>query len=119
MRKFKGSWGVNEAEAYATRYGVWLTACFGYRNVILESDSMFVAQSVSQRKQGQAPIHILFEDILRLSSVFSNFSSCHVKRGGNCLAHFIAREPVEVGCERVWIDPFPERFCTLAHYITI
>ncbi|KAL2895757.1 hypothetical protein RDABS01_000755, partial [Bienertia sinuspersici] len=29
-------------------------------------------------------------------------------------AHLIAREFVEVGSERVWLDPIPQNFCTLA-----
>lgn len=39
----------------------------------------------------------------------------HVKRGGNCVAHFVACEFVEVGSERVWLDPIPQSFCNIAN----
>lgn len=84
VRKYKGTWDVGVAEACAARFGVSLATRFGYRNVILESDSMMVAQGVDQRKQGKTPLYMLFDDICRLCYVFSNVISFHVKTSGNC-----------------------------------
>ncbi|KAL2939751.1 hypothetical protein RDABS01_011770 [Bienertia sinuspersici] len=116
VRRYWARWKVEMAEACAARFGVMLAHRLGYSKVILESDSLFVVTQVQNAPDGSAPIFHFFEDICVLKNYFSDFYCCHVKRGGNCLAHLIAREYVEVGSERVWLDPIPQSFYNVADY---
>ncbi|KAL2933323.1 5'-nucleotidase domain-containing protein 1 [Bienertia sinuspersici] len=88
------------AEAYAARFGVQTACRFGFQRVVLESDSLVVVRTIIAGPNGRTPIFLFFDDIQNFRNLLEAFICVHVKRGGNCLAHLIAREHVEVGSER-------------------
>ncbi|KAL2928072.1 hypothetical protein RDABS01_023405 [Bienertia sinuspersici] len=75
VQKIKAGWDVDMAEAYAARLEYKLPA----------------------GSNGRTPIFLFFDDIQNFINLLEAFICVHVKRGGNFLAHLIAREHVEVG----------------------
>ncbi|KAL2894661.1 hypothetical protein RDABS01_010570 [Bienertia sinuspersici] len=116
VRKVKAGWDVDMVGAYAACFGVQTAYRFGFQRVVLESDSLVVVRTIIAGPNGRTPIFLFFDDVQNLRNLLEAFICVHVKRGGNCLAHLIAREHVEVGSEHVWFDPIPPNFCNMADY---
>ncbi|KAL2896878.1 hypothetical protein RDABS01_038662 [Bienertia sinuspersici] len=113
-RRTRARWDAELAEAWAARLGLRVAYRFGMDKVMLESDSLALISKLANKAQGFSPLFQIIDEIRYYGSLFSAFSVCHVKRGGNCLAHLIAREYVDWDCEKVWCNPFPQTFCNLA-----
>ncbi|KAL2941958.1 hypothetical protein RDABS01_030308 [Bienertia sinuspersici] len=71
-------------------------AGFGFQRVVLESDSLVVVRTIIAGSSGRTPIFLFFDDIHNFINLLEAFICVHVKRGGNCLAHLIASEHVEI-----------------------
>ncbi|KAL2941941.1 hypothetical protein RDABS01_030291 [Bienertia sinuspersici] len=113
VRRCQGRWKSDIAEAMAALFGVQVARRFGFEKVIMECDSLAVVRHITTNAEGCSPIFLFVNEVNSLKNSFVNFVCSHVKRGGNCVAHLIAKEFVEVGSERVWLDPIPQNFCTL------
>lgn len=116
VRRWKGSWKVDVAEASAVRFGVLLAARLGFSKVCLECDCLSIISRLVKGVDGFSYVSLFLDDVLQLQASFSDFKIAHVKRGGNCLAHYVARKDVEWGVERVWCDPIPQDICNVASY---
>lgn len=114
VRRVKGIWGVETAEAWAGFFGLRLARRFGFSKVWLESDSMGIVNKISNAERGFSYLFLFLDDILSLKSLFSEFRVSHVRRGGNCLAHYVARQYADWGVERVWCEPIPQDICNVA-----
>ncbi|KAL2920568.1 Hydroxyethylthiazole kinase [Bienertia sinuspersici] len=110
------TWTVEMAEAFAARFGMQVAYKFGFTNIILESDSLAICIKISNNAVEKFPIFVMLDDIQRYASMFEGFYICHVKRGGNCLAHFIVHESMDLDAEKAWFDPFPQSLCNLVDY---
>ena len=84
------------AEAMAARLGVVLAQC---KRLELECDAYNLSKAMSLKTVGRAPIDLIVEDICSIGSCFVNFSISHVKRGGNTIAHLVARLNPDNGVE--------------------
>ncbi|XP_048494306.1 uncharacterized protein LOC125494668 [Beta vulgaris subsp. vulgaris] len=114
VRRIASNWRPALAEAGAAQFGVEVARRMGFEKVMLESDSINVVQAIRQRQRGAAPIFLLFDDIIDMSSYFSSFQCSHVKRAGNTIAHNVARWDVMVGSENICTHSFPQSIQTLA-----
>lgn len=91
VKKLRVRWKADLAEAGAARWGVWVARQTGFENVILECDATSVVTAINSRSRGAAPVSLLFDDIIAISSHFSSFLCVNVKRVGNTVAHSVAR----------------------------
>lgn len=55
-----------------------------------------------------------YDAVKRANRSFAEFSVPHVKRGGNCVAHLVARWEITMDSEYVWFDSFPQSILALA-----
>ncbi|XP_021724891.1 uncharacterized protein LOC110692199 [Chenopodium quinoa] len=113
-RRWRGRWDSCIAEAAAIHFGVELAIRFGYRDVWCESDALNVVQKIQQKQLGYNYVFLFISSIISLSSSFSSFICSHVKRGGNTVAHFLARTVPPEANEIVNFEQFPESIITLA-----
>lgn len=66
------------------------------------------------KRMGRSPLDLLVEDIWMVGDSFRDFYISHVKRGGNTVAHLIARLRPSNGVEQVFVDDFPQGALALA-----
>lgn len=113
VKRVEAKWDATTAEAMAALYVVDLGQCFGYERVMCEGDALLVVNAVNNKCVGGAPLFHIFGDINRLCLNFVSFSFSHVKRGGNVVAHLLARWDCSRQSEVVWFGSFPQSISTL------
>ncbi|KAJ8444440.1 hypothetical protein Cgig2_005962 [Carnegiea gigantea] len=86
----------------------------GYTRLVLESDSLLLISSLDRSGDDITMEQLVTDDILHLSSFFENFRYLHVKRVGNCVAHFVAKLNPSTVDEHVWVDNFSQGVVALA-----
>ena len=79
----------------------------------LEGDSMNVTRAIDQRMEGHSPIHLLYDKLYSYVSSLEGFCCSFVSRGGNSLAHSIARWDTRLANEKICMDPFPQELFSL------
>ena len=101
-------------EAKAAFMGLQAAKEQGYRNVILESDSLQVVQALQKGVGGSSDFHLVLDDIFALIPEFESVKFSCVKRAGNSVAHALAHlQPMEMD-KRWWEDDFPNSIVCLA-----
>lgn len=115
-RRIEGEMDVELAEIAAVRYGMILAKRFGYDRIWVEGDAMNVVRTIDSNIKGEAPAWLLYDDICKLSSQFEGFIISHVKRGGNTVAHHIARWDTRGSSELVCMNSFPQSVSTLVDF---
>ncbi|KAL2924727.1 tRNA pseudouridine synthase B [Bienertia sinuspersici] len=86
--------------------GCKLAQKHGYKDVLLESDCETIVLRLSKSLFSQLELDLVLKDVLFQSSVLS-ISFLHVKRGGNFIAHHLAKL-VPLGIEQVWTNLCPK-----------
>jgi len=99
-------WGVEEAEAATILYGLTRTLKANYDRIVLESDSLRLISRLHYEKRGLAAVDLILENIRAKIISCSSFLDGHVKRGGNTVAHLIARLCPENGDEQLYFNGF-------------
>ena len=107
------NWGVEEVEATAILYSLIRTLEASYDIIVLESDSLGLISWLHSGKRGLAPINLILEDIRAKIISCSSLLASHLKRGGNTMAHLIARLCPENGDDQLYFDTFPRGVQTL------
>lgn len=115
VRRVYANWSVEISEAVAAKFGVELVVRLGYQWVHLEGDSLSVVRAIENREAGLSHIHLVFDDIFRLSSSFDDFGCSFVRRNGNSLAHHVARWETGNASEKICMEPFPQSVLALAN----
>lgn len=81
----------------------------------MESDAINVIQAAQFDDGGLAPIHIIFDDIIRNDSLpFDVCTFSYVKRNFNTIAHFVARWDIGNNVEYGRSGSFPQSIITFA-----
>lgn len=114
VRRIQSNWNVDVCEVAAALFGVELAVQFAYSHVQLKGDSMYVMSAIENSLEGLSPIHLIYDHIVVLCSSFNGFGCSFVKRNGNTLAHLVARWDTDLASEKLFMDPFPQGFITLA-----
>ncbi|XP_021867016.2 uncharacterized protein [Spinacia oleracea] len=105
-RRVRATWPVEIVEGKVLAMAIKLGKRYGYKNIILESDSQVVISRLSKVAVYHSDLDSVLEDILSLSSFFDSISWSHVKRDGNTVAHHLAKL-VPFGIEQVWENHCP------------
>ena len=114
VRWVRAHWKAALGEAMAARYGLQLAIEHGYGEIELESDAYNLVKAVALKSVGRSPLDLVMEDIGFMGESIRDFSFSHVKRGGNTVAHLIARLHPSNGVEQTFVDNFPQGALTLA-----
>ncbi|XP_074297615.1 uncharacterized protein LOC141628358 [Silene latifolia] len=101
-------WSVEVAEAKAAMFGLDIAKERGMSNIVLECDALNLVRAVRDKNVARTPVGLCVEDICTLLSVFESSKCCHVKRGGNIMAHCVARISEQVGDATIFVTDFPQ-----------
>ncbi|CAO2816818.1 unnamed protein product [Amaranthus hypochondriacus] len=112
-RLCQANWDVEASEAMAAKYGLEIARRMGYDQIHLEGDALNVISAISNRIAGRAPIHLIYDSIISMLDSFADVKFSFVRRGGNTVAHMVARWETEYGREKVCMAPFPVCLRTL------
>ncbi|XP_021770709.1 uncharacterized protein LOC110734889 [Chenopodium quinoa] len=101
VRRVRARWEPIVAKSKAVWFGVKKATDHGFRDVILETDSLLLASKLKRKSFSLAVVDSILEDIISASSILSSIFWSHVKRDGNYMAHHLARI-VSYGSEQLW-----------------
>lgn len=79
------------AETLIVRYGFSIAQRFGYKKILVESDSINGVNAVKEGKMGNTPFQLVLDDITVGRSYFNCFNICHIKRACNTVAYLVAK----------------------------
>ncbi|XP_074303197.1 uncharacterized protein LOC141637622 [Silene latifolia] len=113
-RRCRAGWSVDVAEAKALEFGLEIAKRLEMEVVVLESDALNVVKAVSKRAFSRNSLGMCVSDICRYFSLLAVKNICHVKRGGNTVAHLTARICHIAGEERIYVTDFPTPVTSLA-----
>ncbi|XP_074265957.1 uncharacterized protein LOC141588412 [Silene latifolia] len=113
-RRVRAEWDVEVAEAQATIFGLCLARERDLSNIAFESDALRLIMAVKRKECERTPFGLCVDDVRSLLNSFEMNVCSHVKRGGNTVAHCVARICETVGEERVFISDFPQGVISLA-----
>ncbi|KAL0013804.1 hypothetical protein SO802_000873 [Lithocarpus litseifolius] len=91
----------------ATRRAILFTQELSIAHVVVEGDSLKVITTLNNPKQNRTQWGHVIEDIKKASSCLQVCSFSHVSRGGNSLAHSLARRAVLTADTDVWLKELP------------
>ena len=63
----------------------------GFRNAILEGDSLGLIQALKSEERSLSQMGLLIEDVKMFANNFVSFLYSHMKRNGNRVAHSLAK----------------------------
>ena len=106
VRRARAWWSPEVAESRALLFAIKLAKKYGYEAIILESDSQVLISRLSKAVIFMSDFDSVLEDILSFSSGFSTLIWSHVRRGGNYVAHHLAKI-VPFRVEQVWENHCP------------
>ena len=89
--KLHQAYKPDEVEVLATLKAVSLTRDLGFRNVILEGDSLGLIKAVKSVEDSLSPTGLLVDDVKWVASSFEQLVYSHVKRNDNRVAHSLAK----------------------------
>ncbi|XP_074288445.1 uncharacterized protein LOC141613600 [Silene latifolia] len=90
-RRVEAEWDVEVAEARAASFGLEVANRLGFSNIILEGDALNVVLAVKNESVARSPFGLCVNDVIVNLRLFPSSFFSHVKRGGNTVAHCIAR----------------------------
>ncbi|XP_031108746.1 uncharacterized protein LOC116013239 [Ipomoea triloba] len=96
MRKVVGLYSVPEAEAMGAREPLSWIKRKGWEWVIIESDAQLVTRAVDGGELN-TPFGVLVRDVRALLNQFESATFRFVRRGGNMVAHELARRSLRLG----------------------
>ena len=98
---------VDLVEALAARRALLFAQelCLGH--VEVEGDSLKVITAINNPQQNRTQWGHVIEDIKKASTGLQLCSFCHISRGGNSLAHSLARRVVLTADTDVWLEELP------------
>ena len=99
---------VESVEAMAARRAILLAQEISLTRVVMEGDSLKVIEAINSPKQCRTQWGHIIEDIKIASLYLQECSFCHVSRGGNNLAHSLARRAVLTADTDVWLEELPQ-----------
>ncbi|XP_027082670.1 uncharacterized protein [Coffea arabica] len=110
-----GAWAGGESrngiptveEALAIRKAVIKAKLCGWNKVEIQSDCKLLVDKLRGRDMDDPVTGTILHDVLILSQGFVTCQFSFVKRGGNCVAHKLAKFAINLYDEISWKDSFP------------
>ncbi|KAK9733301.1 hypothetical protein RND81_04G058600 [Saponaria officinalis] len=113
-KKVKASWETRVAEVAAARFRLEMAKKRGLRQIVLKSDSQSLTLAIQHCSPTRCQWGLMVEDILSKLDEFVSPKVTHVKRGGNTVAHYVARLCSFAGDEIFFVLNFPQIIHDLA-----
>ncbi|XP_074289360.1 uncharacterized protein LOC141614514 [Silene latifolia] len=113
-KRVRAGWDVAIAEAQAAIFGLEVAQARNETSIILESDALNLVNAIRTKLLTRTPLGLGVDDICYLLSSFPSYVVSHVKRGGNTVAHAVARLCETVGSAFVLSADFPQAISALA-----
>ncbi|XP_074274060.1 uncharacterized protein LOC141597492 [Silene latifolia] len=113
-RSVRARWDVGVAEAQAAIFGLEIAQEKGETAPMLECDALSLINALKGGASFRSAVGICVDDINYLRNCFPNSSVSHVKRGGNAVAHLVARLCETVGDTIVMVSDFPHAISAIA-----
>ncbi|KAL9432499.1 hypothetical protein AB3S75_027519 [Citrus x aurantiifolia] len=107
IKKSKFTGDVSYVEAEAAEWGLCIAKEVGLKVVILETDSLEVANLINTRKASIIEIFWRVQEIQAMKQEFSLFEAKHVSRSCNLCAHSLAKLALGRAYSNVWWGNFP------------
>ena len=98
---------VDLVEALAARRAILFAQEISVTHVEAEGDSLKVITAINDPKHNRTQWGHVIEDIKKASTGLQLCSFCHISRGGNSLAHSLARIAVLTTDTDVWLEELP------------
>ena len=106
--------GAELEEAGACLFALKQALAHGFRNLVIEGDCLALISKLRRQVRPNNMLGFFISAILSTSALFEFVSWSFVRRGGNCVAHSLAKyQPFVVG-ERLWREEVPEERSHLA-----
>lgn len=97
------------AEALGIHFGVMRALQMGWRNVIIETDSLTLTKILKEGSQTGYDLRTIIEDVRFLSNMMDKPEWNHIRREANMVAHNLAaKEPMGDTTTTTWLSSFPE-----------
>ena len=106
-RTIDGCFEAEVVEALAALEAIKLAHLFGFRRVIIEGDASNVIMALNSSGPILSNIGNIVDEAQQLSSLFETVIFQHVRRGGNKVAHVLARRAICLDDSKVWVDCAP------------
>ena len=105
----KGPWVHNsaKAEALMCRRAVQFSIEAGFSRLVIKGDNALVMNAISCSTKNNSLLGHIFEDIQHLVCGLQHASISCIKRGGNMVAHSIARHARTISDEMYWMEDSP------------
>ena len=94
--KIHQAYKPDEVEALAALKAVTFAHELGFRNVILEGDSLGLIKALKSIEGSLSPTSLLIDDVKRVAINFERLLYSHVKRNGNRVAHSLAKNALRI-----------------------
>ena len=107
-----GDFMVDEAEAMAARHALQITIEAGFRQVILETDNLKLYTHLKKGYCENTSFGRIVADILKMVGTCNSVSFAHVCRGGNRVAHILAKLSKNFREMMVWMEEVPNEALT-------
>ncbi|KAL2900792.1 Down syndrome critical region protein 9 [Bienertia sinuspersici] len=107
-------WSADYAEAAAASFVLMKAIQLGFKYIILESDAVSLVSAIKHNSGNFSPLFIFYDEIRRMKNSIEHFDVCHVNRGGNTIAHLVARWDVDPDHDFICNSSFPQSILALA-----
>ncbi|GMJ00600.1 hypothetical protein like AT2G34320 [Hibiscus trionum] len=101
-------------EVLAAKNGIILSIELGFRKVVIEGDSLTVINKLKSKEVDFSEIGAITEDSRKLLRNLESYWLSFTRRGGNKVAHELAREQLNIAADQTWVEEAPERIEALA-----
>ena len=106
--------GAELEEAGACLFAIKQALAHGFRNLVIEGDCLARISKLRRQVRPNNMLGFFISAILSTSALFKFVSWSFVRRGGNSVAHSLAKyQPFVIG-ERLWREEVPEEISNLA-----
>ncbi|XP_065628321.1 uncharacterized protein LOC136067029 [Quercus suber] len=96
-----------KAEALACRRAVEFSNEVGFSRLVIEGDNALVINAISCSAENNSLLGHIFEDIQNLFCGLQYASINCIKKGGNMVAHSLARHARNISDEMYWLEDSP------------
>ena len=101
--KIHQAYKLDEVEALVALKAITFAREFGFRNAIIEGDSLGLIKALKSTEGSLSPTGLLVDDVKRVAISFERLLYSHVKRNGNRVAHSLAKNTLRIPDLQVWM----------------